>query len=73
MVYFRYSKGNEVSNMSAFTMIVLFAFIIIQVGNFMLSIEKERVGVALMWGASIVMFAYLAKALMFVHLAKAMM
>lgn len=59
--------------MNAFTVIVLLVFVIIQVGNFMFSIEKDRVGTALMWGASIVMFAYLAKVLMFVHLAKAMM
>lgn len=50
--------------MTTFTMVVLIAFVIIQVGNFMLSIEKDRTGAALMWGACMVMFAYLAKVLM---------
>lgn len=50
--------------MTTFTMIVLVAFIIIQVGNFMMSIEKERLALGFMWGASILMFAYLAKVLM---------
>lgn len=50
--------------MTTFTMIILIAFIIIQVGNFMMSIEKDRIGMALMWGASILMFAYLARVLM---------
>lgn len=50
--------------MTTFTMIILIVFISIQVGNFMMSIEKDRLGLAFMWGASILMFAYLAKVLM---------
>ena len=64
MVYFSYSKGNEVSNMSIFTMVILITFVAIQIGNFLLSIEKDRMGSACMWGGCMVMFAYLAKVLM---------
>lgn len=50
--------------MSIFTMIILITFITIQIGNFLLSIENDRMGSACMWGGCIVMFAYLAKVLM---------
>ena len=50
--------------MSIFTMVILITFVAIQIGNFLLSIEKDRMGSACMWGGCMVMFAYLAKVLM---------
>lgn len=51
-------------NVSVFTMVILIVFVIIQTGNFLLSIEKDRIGSACMWGGCVIMFAYLAKVLM---------
>lgn len=50
--------------MTAFTMIILVAFIMALVGQFMASIEKECYSLMFVFMFEIVAFAYLAKVLM---------
>ena len=64
MLYFRYSKGNEVSTMTTFTMIILVVFVSALVAQFIAFVDKDCPFLACLSGAEILMFAYLARVLM---------
>ena len=64
MVYFRYSKGRETYKMTIFTTIILIVFVAMLVGQFVVAIELDCVGMAVVYGFEIMAFAYLAKVLM---------
>ena len=51
-------------NMTTFTMIILIAFVLCLVWQFIAAIEKDCIGLGIMFAAEILMFAYLAKTLM---------
>ena len=50
--------------MTTFTMIVLIAFVLCLVWQFVAAIERDCIGLEIMFAAEILMFAYLAKTLM---------
>ena len=50
--------------MTTFTMIILIAFVLCLVWQFIAAIEKDCIGLGIMFAAEILMFAYLAKTLM---------
>lgn len=64
MLYFRYSKGREILQMTTFTFIILIAFVGMLVAQFGAAIEHDCVGMAIVYGFEIMAFAYLAKVLM---------
>lgn len=50
--------------MTTFTMIILIAFVLCLVWQFVAAIERDCIGLEIMFAAEILMFAYLAKTLM---------
>lgn len=50
--------------MTTFTMIILIAFVVCLVWQFMAAIQKDCIRLEIMFAAEILMFAYLAKNLM---------
>ena len=50
--------------MTTFTLIVLIAFVGLLAGQFVAAIERDCLGLAMMFGFEILAFAYLAKVLM---------
>ena len=64
MLYFRYSKGNEVSTMTTFNFVIICLFVCSMVYRFVRAIDRNEIGKACISGAEILMFAYLAKVLM---------
>ena len=64
MVIYRYSKRNEVLEVTTFTMIITIAFVFVLVGLFIAAIEKDCPQLACLFASMIIAFAYLAKTLM---------
>ena len=64
VLYFRYSKGREILQMTTFTLIILIMFIGALSFQFVATIEKECFGLACLFAFEIMAFAYLAKVLM---------
>ena len=50
--------------MTTFTLIILFIFVGLLVAQFIAAVERNCVGLAMMFGFEILAFAYLAKVLM---------
>lgn len=50
--------------MTTFTLIILIAFVGLLVGQFITTVERDCLGLALVFGFEIMAFAYLAKVLM---------
>ncbi len=50
--------------MTTFTMIILIIFVCIQVAKFMVALETESYRAAILFGAEIIAFVYLAKMFM---------
>ena len=50
--------------MTTFTTIILIAFVLCLVWQFVAAIERDCIGLEIMFAAEILMFAYLAKTLM---------
>ena len=64
MLYIRYSKGRETYKMTTFTLIILVLFVAALAFQFVAAIERDCIGLAMVFGFEILAFAYLAKVLM---------